>query len=251
MDLELKTDGIYIQFGYRQWNNWMCQTSDCWYNIIKPIDNEHFILLGQFNVNPFYEMNPSTHTPYTKTKPNQLNLDYGPITDLYELMELTNPDKNFDPINLVTRLENFDWNQLEESIKNNPDGIGNLVSYEYPVEPNVSHLDKNITLTNICNCTCPELSNGSFSLVTYSEDTNSFYIKYSHSWIEGSVWGGDDTHYLSGTKESNGKQIPFKILTNSFKFTFVPFDLSEKTIWMDEYIKWKERYEYHRFRTSK
>ena len=62
---------------------------------------------------------------------------------------------------------------------------------------------------------------------------------------------GGDNYFNYGNEESNGEQIPFKILTNSFKFTFVPYDLGEKSIWIDEYIKWKERFEYHKYYLNK
>ena len=61
--LKLRTDGLYVQFGYRPWNNQFNKTSDCWYNIIKVIDDNHYILLGHFNFPPFFEISKENHKP--------------------------------------------------------------------------------------------------------------------------------------------------------------------------------------------
>ena len=41
--MKLRTDGIYVQFGYRPWNSWLGYADDCWYNLLKAIDDENLI----------------------------------------------------------------------------------------------------------------------------------------------------------------------------------------------------------------
>jgi len=141
--------------------------------------------------------------------------------------------RNFSTINESFSL-NVDYNNYNDDDYNDDEYDENWV----------------IKLEPFANCSSSTY-NEPFSLVTYSNDTNSFYIKYSHCWIEGNVFLGGDKHYKNGYEESNSQLIPFNILTNSFKFTFVPFDLSEKSIWIDEYIKCKERFEYHKYYLNK
>ena len=357
---KLRTDGIYVQFGYRPWNSWLGYAGDCWYNLLKVVDDNNLILLGSFNRNPFFEIDELTHKPierkycldknifnscydipineeeqesFEKKKINNLELkfnlinnqtnkmnlsnyyekifsinpkdkpkffsiyrkddDYwekqfidglntinsnGTITygkceiidesfpsvihynnsdefevikDFYSYLELDLYEDNFDVISIVKKLQNFNWNSLDNKIKIK--GIDQITNY-YIGQKNNNDNDNNdndiIKLMVISNCSSNHY-NDPFSLINYSNDVNSFYIKYSHCWIEGELIDGGNKHYKYGDEEINGEQIPFKILTNSFKFTFVPYDFSEKNIWIDEYIKWKERFEYHKYYIGK
>lgn len=358
--LRLRTDGIYVQFGYRPWESWLGRTDDCWYNLLKVVDDKNLVLLGHFNKFPFYEIDTDTHKPierkfcldgrwcssfykthinqdqresYEKINNNELKLNlldtnknkmnlgdycekvlgndinYKPdflgiyrkdywdeqfldgsdtinpdgtknwgkreikdksfpsvidhdncdnfevIKDMYEYIGLNLEQDNFDVINVVKKLQHFDWTSLNDKIQIT--GIDQITNYyddknEDEDEDEDNKYDENgvIKLKHISSCSSG-LYNDPFGLITYSNNTNSFYIKYSHCWIEGNHDNGSDSHYKSGDVESNGEQIPFKILTNSFKFTFVPFDLNEKSIWIDEYIKWKERFEYHKYYINK
>ena len=292
--LKLRTDGIYVQFGYRKWDSWLGETDDCWYNMFKVVDDKNMVLLGQFNMNPFYEIDAETHKPiertykfatkscssysyedeaysnevkyvnidnqkyirnvarYSKETNHEIdNNDIEPSIDMYSYLNLDLNTDNFNVINIVKKLENFDWNSLNNKITIT--GI-EKINYRYPKNNNDDDDDEDeekddiIVKKHVCGCDSNEV-NDPFSLVTYTDDTNSLYINYSHCWVEGGNCG--ERHFDYGTEEDNGKQIPFKYLTSSFKFTFVPFDLSEKSIWMDEYIKWRERFEYHKYYLNK
>lgn len=241
-NLKLRTDGLYVQFGYRPWNNWMAKTSDCWYNIIKVTEQDEIILLGQFNIEPFFEINPVSHVQMSTSKPNKLNETCCEIKNLHNQLGLVGSN-DFDIIQVVKKLREFDWNKL--NLFQNKAYVSSHLKYSNDVR----EVNPDITLTHICNF--DESPHANSTIVTYANNTNEFYIKYSHSWTEGDVWAGDDAHFVSGTEQTLHNQIPFKILTNSFKFTFVPDNLDEKSIWIDEYIKWKERYEYHNFYSQK
>ena len=64
--LKLRTNGLYVQFGYRPWLSGLGETGDCWYNIIKVIDDNNFFLLGSFNMAPFFEINQLSQEPGKK-----------------------------------------------------------------------------------------------------------------------------------------------------------------------------------------
>ena len=362
--MKLRTDGIYVQFGYRPWSSWLGYTHDCWYNMFKVIDDNHMILLGQFNKNPFFEIKEETHkqivrkfclsndrysgykihinkeeqnsydkidiekinsllidkqtvkmnlsdyfntvstnSNYTQpmfmsiyskddyykkqfidadTKCSELNYsfpsvinydnvnDFEVIKDMYSYLNLEYSKDDFDVINIVKKLEKFDWNTLDNKICiTGIDYITNKYCGDKSYDKETC--DKEIYNKETCNDMNKELKfddfnlivpknisvcsfnecNDHFNIVTYSNDVNSFYIRGSHCWVEGEVMCGSDEHWKYGDEDTNSDQIPFKLLTNSFKFTFIPFDLSEKSIWIDEYIKWKERYDYHKYYKNK
>jgi hypothetical protein len=342
--LKLRTDGIYVQFGYRPWSSWLGITNDCWYNMLKVVDDNHLVLIGQFNRFPFFEIKEGTHKQIERkfclgnnnysnyssydihineeeqnsynnieneklksllidkhiikmnlrdyfnivsTKPDlsrpqfmsiyrkddscekqfvdcDINCsiidksfssvidydnvdDFEVIKDMYSYLNINYLEDDFDVINIVKKLENFDWNSLENKIHiTGIDYIKNKYSNGEEDNDNNDIIRPKI----ISRCSYSEC-NDHFITTTYSDDINTFYIKNSHCWIEGNVMDGSDEHLKYGNEESNGNQIPFNNLTNSFKFTFVPFDLSEKSIWIDEYLKWKERYEYHKYYENK
>ena len=270
--LKLRTDGLYVQFGYRPWNNQFNKTSDCWYNIIKVIDDNHYILLGHFNFPPFFEISKENHKPIeslfalngsfhsqyydqninsneifnnydgknklsAKEKylncPQKMNLkeyyeiyhgrkcdgckcdgqynnlplqnsyylhrentdiDYNNcdnfevIKNYYDYLNLDLKKDNFDVLNMVKKLKKFNWSDLNDKIQIK--GIDIVKTYYYDNATDDSKLvesvdeienETNIELENICNCM--PFCNDPFSLVTYSNDTNSFYIKWSHCWV--------------------------------------------------------------------
>ena len=241
----MRTDGIYVQFGYRPWKSWLGQTGDCWYNMLKVVDSDNLVLLGQFNMEPFYEVNGTTHKQcdrtYTFSKENLTQyyselgtgthkrdddtivrvLRYSTDYENYEKKsELPTHPKttysylnletdNYDVLNIVQKLKDFNWSSLDNKIVIR--GIQQAKIY---------YLDE-VDDEYIANCINQQV-NDPFGLVTTGD---SLYIVGSCCWIEG---GEDDEK------------------ANSFKFTFVPFDLSEKSTWIDEYSKWRERYEYHK-----
>jgi hypothetical protein len=331
--LKLRKDGLYIQFGYRTWSNFLrTDTSDCWYNIIKVIDDDHYILLGYYNIHPFFEMDNKKHLPiellfgldslsyferrqhyceninstrkprghnifgtksnltnkekflncaqqmnlqnyyknilgYENRFPNTFNTyngeingeeieityndsdDFEVIKDYYSYLNLNLKNDNFDVLNIVTKLKDFDWNSLKNKIEIK--GINYVFTHNYKSTDDDTNNDSvNITEPKYI-CGCATSCNDPFSLITYTDDTNSFYIKWSHCWVEGNCRNGGHEYFEYNTKEQNRNQIPFSELTNSFKFTFVPFDLSEKSNWIDEYIKWRERFSFHKFYAKK
>jgi hypothetical protein len=314
VSMKLRTDGLYIQFGYRPWSNELNKLGDCWYNIIKVLDDKKAILLGHINIDPFFSIDVSNHKPNKKIyrlgstrydikldiKPNditpdnnfkdenshamdlekyfeeekykpiflnvykpiynhcdkKIELDYDKcnnfetIKNYYEYLNLNPQFDNFDILNVVKKFKTFDWNSLENKIEIK--GIDYIFlkysSNETDNDDNINNNDNdddNLMENFICTCDFPY--NDPSSFVNYSDDVNSFYIKYSHCWMEGNCGYGSTNHKEFNDKVTCCNQIPFKILNNSFKFTFVPFDLSEKSIWIDEYVKWKERFECHKF----
>lgn len=167
--------------------------------------------------------------------------DFEVIKDMYNYLNINYPEDDFDVINVVNKLKNFDWNTLENKIQ--IAGIDYISNKYFDSEENDNINKKlqvgnneNITPKIISGCDYIDVNDG-FNIITYTDDANSFYITNSHCWTEGKEMYGSNEHWKYGNEETNGEQIPFKNLTNSFKFTFVPYDLSEKSIWIDEYIK--------------
>ncbi len=238
----LRTDGVYVQFGYRPWKSWLGQTDDCWYNMFKVVDSDNLVLLGQFNKAPFYEVNGTTHKQcdrtYTFYKDNFTQyyselggdtitrdddkivrvLRYSTDYENYEKFPTQQPKTtysylnletdDYDVLNIVQKLKDFNWSSLD-----------NKIVIEGIHQAKIYYLDEDDGY--IANCINQQV-NDPFGLVKAGD---SLYIVGSLCWIE------DDEDEENPT---------------SFKFTFVPFDLSEKNTWVDEYNKWKERYEYHK-----
>ena len=97
--LKLRTDGVYVQFGYRPWNSWLGGTSDCWYNIIKVIDDNTYVLLGKFNESPFYEINDETHKPY--------EVKYGIGRRIYSLTSFSEVESEY--LTVPNKMNLFDY----------------------------------------------------------------------------------------------------------------------------------------------
>lgn len=57
MTQQLRTDGLYVQIGTSVWNSSYFNTSDCWYNIIKVIDDDHAIVIGLSGFSTFFDSN--------------------------------------------------------------------------------------------------------------------------------------------------------------------------------------------------
>lgn len=227
----LRTDGIYVQFGYRPWKSWLGETGDCWYNMLKIVDSDNLVLLGEFNMEPFYEVNCDRTYTFSKDSLTQYYSELGSETHkrdddkivrvlrysidyenyekkselptqpktTYSYLNLETDD--YDVLNIVQKLKDFNWSSLDNKIVIR--GINQAKIY---------YLDGDGYIANCIN----QQVNDPFGLVTTDKD--SLYIVGSCCWIEGD--------------EDEEKE-------NSFKFTFVPFDLSEKSTWINEYSKWR------------
>lgn len=55
--MDLRTDGLYIQFGIEEWYNGFEMTSTCWYNIIKIINPKYAVVIGLSAFCPFFDLN--------------------------------------------------------------------------------------------------------------------------------------------------------------------------------------------------
>jgi hypothetical protein len=54
--MKLRTDGIYVQIGNEPWNTRYFNTTNCWYNIIKILDDDTALVIGLSGFSTFFDL---------------------------------------------------------------------------------------------------------------------------------------------------------------------------------------------------
>lgn len=54
--MNLRTDGLYVQIGTDEWHNGFESTSNCWYNIIKIINDKYAVVIGLSSFHSFFDI---------------------------------------------------------------------------------------------------------------------------------------------------------------------------------------------------
>lgn len=213
MSLELKTNGIYVQFGNRVWSQYKncndCKTSDCWYNLIKIINDEYAVVIGLSYYSTFFDKS------YTKSD------------DVKKYLGIT----KIDLLEVIKELEKYDWNSLIDN-ENFMHGLYlcKLTKYK-PIDNNYDE-NNMLALAKPYDNSTNEIQyirrfdysavNDSFDAITLNNSDLTFFAWYSPC-----------------LEEYQHEQ------ENTFPYKFVPFDLSLESNWREDYNQWKYNYERH------
>jgi hypothetical protein len=206
---KLRVDGVYVQIGYKKINNVYKTTSDKWYNIIKVIDNNHTIQIGN-TFHPFCEINEDG-VHFVKTR----NIKDDLIIDLNK--------NNFDIYNIVNQMQYVDWNHFittDDIYKEIP------ICETYPYDKNNDDM-KELKKIN-------------------SKIVDCLYVEYKHI-NDNCVYAiGPKMEYFYSWYSPFSKQVINKvimIMENKVPFHFIPFSEKDREKYPahQEYLKWLKK----------
>jgi hypothetical protein len=85
-----RTDGLYVQMGTKIWQGDYHETSDCWYNLIKVLNDEYALVIGLSTFNTFFD------------KKNVGSTDPESLQNFFNVTDC-------DILSVVNKLSSFDW----------------------------------------------------------------------------------------------------------------------------------------------
>ncbi len=203
----LRTDGVYVQFGSRIWSTpTNAGTSDHWYNIIRILDDENMITLGNPNYSSFYDKVG----------------EYGKQPHKY--FDLTDPT---DPVLTAQEIARIPKEEFLNNIKKYT-SLSSSIDFQQLLTP--------VAINYECSCYSPEdiydfgkcLGHAQYSC------NDDFFIYYDSDPLIIKDLGSPNRTEDYSDDWYSGRQ-------HSFPSYFIPEDLSEKHIWERRAIDWKNK----------
>lgn len=275
----LKPNGLYVQIGNRQWHCKYFQTSNCWYNFIKVINDDYAIVIGLSGLIPFFDKNGSNkefnitiHNNYKVSQDNEnLNCTY----ESKDHVEFNNR-YNSNKLSILTKDKLKTCKSLIfqsiEGIDHDDFGTCQKISDFYKLRMkytlqsffdidncDILNVVKKLSNYNWNNFLNDILYKGIYvcRLNDYKEDDEdninnevesqkytyikSFDFELINDSFDAIIVNDDDSKIFAWHSPCMSEiQNNKSTQENNFPYYFIPFDLSSEETWKNEYDKWKE-----------
>ena len=256
---KLRTDGVYIQFGLKPWKTTYNTTNKCFYNILRVIDNEHIVVLGD-SCEVFWERKKLTKYICFRTYKAKENCKYclDDDKDNHPYNHVCNEscniicsheEENCECMKEINALECFRTNgyKIKPHYKKTVYDYYKITEPSNPIQTakeisqlSLKELDIQIgiqtfsvcklttPITNSNKCPCTKVDNKVLGHVQF-KCNDDFYLYYKDNPL---------ILYDNGSPGRVLENHDNTCINTSPPMYFIPNDLSEKDTWFNTYNDW-------------
>uniref|UniRef100_A0A6C0AEV8 Uncharacterized protein n=1 Tax=viral metagenome TaxID=1070528 RepID=A0A6C0AEV8_9ZZZZ len=266
----LKTNGLYVQIGNRPWDSEYGETSNCWYNFIKVINNDYALVIGLSCLTPFFDKNvtekcfnifisnKNLNCIYKRKESIDFNNKLSILTEdkLKEYKSLMFPSlKGIEHEDFGTCQEISDFSKLkmEYTLQSffDIDNCDILNVVKKLSSYNWDYFLNDILYDGIYICYLRDYAedNDEDNTNNKIESKKYSYVKsFDYCFVNDSfdaIIENDDKSKIFAWHSPSMSEIQNNKSTqeNNFPYYFIPFDLSSEETWKNEYDKWKQNFD--------